>query len=331
MPILRRSHGSGRREGVSVAALTRSAAATATSIKHGHLISSLKGDHQLQVVRILIPTNANLRAKVLQKPASYRVHTSHFAEEDKMQVRGRLTIKPGALPRGMNEAMTWRAPTKPSSSASAPAAPRPPVHPQEVSDARPLAMAATPPTGLRPLSTRPALRDLTNTPIAQRAFTAPSVITASSVRSPRGTQAGSVTSKKRRLGMPSSRPAPRQVPSSPAYCPPVNSRRPGSLPVPHAGQHDQRDTSHTAPSTPQTPRHNAGSQLVSPRDALDPEAVKHMRQTIATLERQLKDAKVMLQNKDLDCGRAEEKLERASPQGEGSTGRATGILTNNHG
>ena len=84
---------------------------------YSHKMSSFKGEHRAKVLRILIPSDSQLRAKVHAKPGSYRVHTSHWSDEDKQMCRGALCIKDGALPRAMNEAVTWQPPKQASTPA----------------------------------------------------------------------------------------------------------------------------------------------------------------------------------------------------------------------
>ena len=53
-----------------------------------------------------------------------------------------------------------------------------------------------------------------------------------------------------------------------------------------------------------------GTPQPHPKNAIDPEAYKHMQQTIATLEQQLRDSQARVVNKDIDMRRTEDKLQQ---------------------
>lgn len=58
--------------------------------KDGHRMSAFSGDHLRSVVKMLLPLpcHAPDRALVIENPSRYRVHTSHFREEDKVPSQG---------------------------------------------------------------------------------------------------------------------------------------------------------------------------------------------------------------------------------------------------
>eukprot|EP00951_Prasinocladus_malaysianus_P033348 scaffold329721_cov29-Prasinocladus_malaysianus.AAC.1 len=55
-------------------------------------------DNLHRVVKALVPNDEILRKKVLGNPRSYRVHTWHFAESDRIIKNGNLTLSPNATP-----------------------------------------------------------------------------------------------------------------------------------------------------------------------------------------------------------------------------------------
>ena len=61
-------------------------------------MSSFPQEHLPRVLRLLVVGDNVWRDKILATPGQYRVHSSHFRDEDKEIRRGKLTVKPDALP-----------------------------------------------------------------------------------------------------------------------------------------------------------------------------------------------------------------------------------------
>ena len=252
---------------------------------NSHKISSLKDDHRVKVVRILIPNDPELRNKVLAKPSSYRAHTSHWSEEDKVKFRGQVQIKPGALPRSMTEAADWKEPmssSKPTTTLHRALSAHP--HQARRSDAQ---------AGARPA----CLSDITNTPAGQRGFVtpAPAPVVA---RSPRPTQPVVHSQKRRRLGVHILRPGA------------AASGRNLSPVVPGRGGQPAATTDPVVPDSSPDFVTTATQVPPRPREAIDPTAVKHMEQAIVALEQRLKDAQARIENKDMDLATAADKLQQ---------------------
>ena len=87
----------GRAKGVKMCCCTLAQCRKPANVG-GHRLSTFPQEQLHRVVRLLVPNDSTWRDKILANPSQYRVHTSHFRDEDKETRRGKLSLKPDALP-----------------------------------------------------------------------------------------------------------------------------------------------------------------------------------------------------------------------------------------